>query len=91
MTRQELENWVISKGYSKDKFGHYTRRVINAHLEDGIVTTRFKMQSNSVRYEKQIEVSDYKDGLVHEWMKLAGGYYKNLSITPEGKLSGMKR
>ena len=79
MTKQELENWLISKGYSKDKFGHY-QRTINK------TTTRFKMQANSARYEKKAEIVDH-----NEWLRLAFGYYKNLSITPEGKLSGMKR
>ena len=79
MTKQELENWLISKGYSKDKFGHY-QRTINR------ITTRFKMQANSARYEKKAEIVDH-----NEWLRLASGYYKNLSITPEGKLSGMKR
>ena len=79
MKREELENWLISKGYSKDKFGHYQKTI------KGTVT-RFKMQSNSARYEKKAEIVDH-----NEWMKLASGYYKSLSITPEGKLAGMKR
>ena len=80
MTKQELENWLISKGYSKDKFGHYQK------TSDKGTVTRFKMQSNSVRYEKQVMIVDH-----NEWMRLASGYYKSLSITPEGKLAGMKR
>ena len=86
MKREELENWLISKGYSKDKFGHYQKTVIDTHLENGSVTTRFKMQSNSARYEKKAEIVDH-----NEWLRLASGYYKSLSITPEGKLAGMKR
>jgi len=80
MKREELETWLISKGYSKDKFGHYQK------TSDKGTVTRFKMQSNSARYEKKAEIVDH-----NEWMKLAGGYYKSLSITPEGKLAGMKR
>ncbi len=80
MTKQELENWLISKGYSQDKFGHYQRTNIDGSI------VRFKMQANSARYEKQARIVDH-----NEWLRLALGYYKNLSITPEGKLAGMKR
>ncbi len=80
MKREELENWLISKGYSKDKFGHYQKASNNGTV------TRFKMQSNSARYERKAEIVDH-----NEWIRLASGYYKSLSITPEGKLAGMKR
>ena len=80
MKREELENWLISKGYKKDKFGNYQK------TSDKGTVTRFKMQANSVRYEKQVMIVDH-----NEWMRLASGYYKNLSLTPEGKLAGMKR
>jgi len=79
MTKQELENWLISKGYSKDKFGHYQKTIQGT-------TVRYKMQPFSVRYERQAYIVDH-----NEWLRLASGYYKNLSITPGGKLSGMKR
>ena len=79
MTKQELENWLTSKGYSRDKFGHYQKTV-------GISTVRYKMQANSVRYESQARIVDH-----NEWLRIASGYYKNLFITPEGKLAGLKR
>ncbi len=79
MKRQELEHWLISKGYSKDKFGHYQKS-----FDKGTVA-RFKMQDNSVRYERQAKIVDH-----NEWLRSASGYYKNLSITLEGKLAGMK-
>ena len=80
LTRDLLGNWLYDKGYKRDTFGHYHK------TSDKGTVTRFKMQPNSVRYEKQVMIVDH-----NEWMKLAGGYYKNLSITPEGKLAGMKR
>lgn len=80
LTKDLLGNWLSDKGYSRDKFGHYQK------TSDKGTVTRFKMQANSVRYEKQVKIVDH-----NEWMKLASGYYKNLSITPEGKLSGMRR
>ena len=85
LTKDLLGNWLYDQGYTRDKFGHYIRTSVDVHLEGGSITTRFKMQANSVRYEKQVKIVDH-----NEWMKLASGYYKNLSITPEGKLAGMK-
>ena len=80
MEKGNLENWLEDKGYAKDKFGHYQK------TSDKGIVVRFKMQANSVRYERQAKIIDH-----NEWIKLASGYYKNLSITPEGKLSGMTR
>jgi hypothetical protein len=80
MTKQDFINWVISKGYTKDSYGHYQK------TSDKGTTTRFKIQANSVRYEHKEVIVDH-----NEWLRSASGYYKNLSITPEGKLSGMKR
>ena len=86
LTKELLGNWLSDKGYKRDKFGHYQRTVLDAHVEGGSITTRFKMQSNSVRYEKQAMIGDH-----NEWIRLASGYYKNISITGDGKLAGMKR
>ncbi len=79
LTKDLLGNWLFDKGYTRDRFGHYQRT-------DGETTYRFKMLANSVRYEKQIYVVDK-----NEWMRIMSGYYKNLSITSEGKIAGMKR
>ena len=77
MKREELENWLISKGYSKDKFGHYQKTV-------GETTVRYKMQAFSVRYERRARIVDH-----NEWLRLASGYYKSLSFTAESKLAGI--
>ena len=80
LTKELLGNWLFDKGYKRDKFGHYQK------TSGAGTVTRFKMQPNSVRYEKQCEIGGH-----NEWIRLASGYYKNLSITEEGKLAGMKR
>ena len=85
LTKELLGNWLFDKGYKRDKFGHYTKTIVDPKLEGGKVTVRFKMQSNSVRYEKQIYIVDK-----NQWMRLVSGHYKNLSITEEDKLAGMK-
>uniref|UniRef100_A0A6M3JN62 Uncharacterized protein n=1 Tax=viral metagenome TaxID=1070528 RepID=A0A6M3JN62_9ZZZZ len=80
MTKQEFIDWAISKGYTRDSYGHYQK------TSDKGTITRFKIQANSVRYERKALIVDH-----NEWLRSTSGYYKNLSITPEGKLSGMKR
>ena len=79
MTKQELGNWLISKGYIKDQFGHYQKILSSGEV------VRCKMQDNSVRYEHRALIFDH-----NKWLRIKSGYYKNLSITPEGKLVGMK-
>ena len=79
MTKQEFIDWVISKGYKKDTYGHYQR------TSDKGTVTRFKIQATSARYERRARIVDH-----NEWLRVASGYYKSLSITPEGKLAGMK-
>lgn len=78
MTKQEFMSWAKSKGWKQDKFGHL-------RTEKG--EHRFKLSSIAVRYERQVTFSDGK----HEWIRILSGYYKDLSINSEGKLSGMKR
>lgn len=78
MTKQEFERWVISRGYKKDSYGHYQKA-----NEKGTIH-RFKMQAHSVRYEKKVKIVDH-----NEWIRIASGYYKNLRLTIEDRLSGM--
>jgi hypothetical protein len=80
MTKQEFIKWAKSKGWQEDKFGHLQKAVPAGHF-------RFKLSKILVRYEVQITLSPDK----HEWVRRNSGYYKDLSINPEGKLSGMKR
>jgi len=79
MKREELEQWAIHHHFIKDKFGHYQKTLSNGTV------IRFKMQSNSVRYEEQVKIVDH-----NEWLKVKSGYYKNLSFTADDKLSGLK-
>ena len=78
MKRQDLETWLVGKGYLKDIYGHYQRTI-------GENAIRYKLQASSVRYEKKAHIVDH-----NEWIRLASGYYKDLSITDEDKLRGMK-
>ncbi len=78
MTREQLENWLLGKGYLKDKFGHYQK-------QKGDITYRFKLSSISARYERQAYIIDH-----NEWIRIGSGYYKNLHITSASKLAGIK-
>jgi hypothetical protein len=83
MTKQELINWLISKGYTKDNYGHYQ---VTRNGEK----IRVKIQATSARYEKQINLPTYDGKSEHEWLRIRSGYYKDLSINDKGQLSGMK-
>ncbi len=78
MTKEQLEQWLVSKGYIKDKFGHYQRE-INGN------TYRFKLTSISARYERKARIVDH-----NEWLRIGSSYYKGLRITSAGKLAGIK-
>ncbi len=78
MKKEQLEIWLVSKGFTRDTFGHY-RKEINGNIY------RFKLSNIAARYEKQIHVVDH-----NEWIRIASGYYKDLSITSENKLAGIK-
>lgn len=77
MTKVELESWLVNQGYTRDKFGHYQKT--------GLFTYRFKLQDISVRYERKAQIVDH-----NEWLRIRSGYYKDLSITADGKLAGLK-
>ena len=79
LTKQEVIDWAISKGYHKDKYGH---------LQKG--EHRIKIQATSIRYEVKVHhPAALYSGAKNEWMRLRSGYLKDLSIK-EGKLSGLK-
>lgn len=77
MTKEQLENWLLERGYTKDRFGHF--KMIRTDGKE----TRYKMNKYSVRYELKAQTGG--------WVKCYGGFYKNLSIDEGGKLKGMQR
>jgi hypothetical protein len=81
LTKDELKTWLISRGFTEDKFGHFQK---HSPLQINVIY-RYKIQDISVRFEKQIEVCGK-----HEWLKIKSGYLKNLSINEETHLVGMK-
>lgn len=79
MTKDKLAKWLVAHGYTLDKYGHYQKA-------NSLFTYRFKMQANSARYETKRQIGDH-----NEWVRVSSGYYKDLSIAENGKLSGMNR
>lgn len=79
MDKAALEQWLIRHGYTKDKFGHYQKQFTNGDV------IRMKLSNTSVRRERKAKIIDH-----NEWIRLSSSYYKNLSLTPDDKLSGLK-
>jgi len=79
MKLTEFKKWAKSKGWQEDNYGHL-------HKETDGRKYRFKIGSTSVRYERQALIHDQ-----YEWLQIASGYYKSLSITEDGKLKGLTK
>ena len=81
MTKAEFITWAKSRGWEEDKFGHF-RKVTPATAEH----LRFKLSNVAVRCESQITHS----GGSHEWVRIQSGYLKDLHVTPDNRLAGLK-
>ena len=73
MKKAEVEAFFTKRGLKKDSYGHFK-------TPDGM--TRYKMQSTSIRKERKIV---YESG-GSSWLRVWGGYYKDLYINENGKL-----
>ncbi len=85
ITKQQLETWAEQHGFQKDKWGYFQKSNNGKEY-------RLKLSNIAVRYEVKI----HHDGTKYsqpdnEWIRLQSGYFKDLSITPDGKLVGLKR
>jgi hypothetical protein len=76
MLRSELEQFLVNRGYSKDKFGHYQKTFNNGE------TIRYKMQDVSFRRERKARIVDH-----NEWLRIGGGYYKDFCINTDNKIA----
>ena len=83
--KRQLEQWAEQHGYQKDKWGHYQK---SANGND----YRLKISNIAVRYEFKIHDKGTEYSRPNNrWIRLQSGYFKDLSITPDNKLSGLKR
>ena len=84
LTKQQIIDWAIGKGWELDKWGHLQKKV-------GDKEYRFKLSSTAMRYEAKVHHPGTQYSKPSsEWMRLRSGYYKDLSILPDGKLSGLR-
>jgi len=88
MTKTEFINWALSRGWTEDKFGHLQKTVPfnTSDTSSESEQYRFKLSSTHVRYEKKIGVAIRQT----EWLRIRSGYFKDLSISSDGKLKGLK-
>jgi hypothetical protein len=75
MTRDELIAWATRNGWKLDRWGHLKKEFDNGWH-------RIKLSRIAARHEISTPFG---------WARLASGYLKNLSITPDDKIAGMTR
>jgi hypothetical protein len=75
MTRDALITWATRNGWKLDRWGHLKKEFDNG-------THRIKLSRIAARHEISTPFG---------WARLASGYLKNLSITPDDKIAGMTR
>jgi len=74
MTRDELVAWATRSGWKLDRWGHLQKEFDNG-------PHRLKLSRIAARHEIKTPFG---------WARIHSGYYKDLSITADGKLGGMK-
>ena len=79
ITKEQLEQWTVGKGYVKDKWGHFQK------VHEG-KAYRLKVSNIAVRQEVKVGY----DGGGSDWVRIRSGYFKDLSITPDGRLAGLR-
>lgn len=73
-TREQLIAWATRNGWKLDRWGHLKKEFDNG-------THRLKLSPIAVRHELSTPFG---------WCRVASSYYKNLTITADGKLAGLK-
>lgn len=79
MTKLQLAQYLIGKGWTQDRFGHFHKGEY-----------RIKVQARSVRLEKwyRTEASAYSRS-EKRYIRLRSGYLSKLFIGDQGKLCGL--
>lgn len=78
MKYQEVYDWAIRHGYSKDRYGHLTKAIPEENK-----TYRLRLSKCSVR--KEVKTIGSKFG----WVRLRSGYLRDCSLNDKDQLSGM--
>jgi len=74
ITKDELIKWASSQGWKLDRWGHLQKEFDNG-------THRLKLSRIAARHEVKTPFG---------WARLNSGYYKDLHLTADEKLVGMK-
>lgn len=83
MKIDEIKSWLLTRGYTPDKYGHYQKTLT---MGDKSTTYRYKIQDISIRKEVQVTYSDGK----HDWVRIASGYISKLSLNDKNQIVGLK-
>lgn len=75
VTREQFVEWAILNGWKLDRYGHFQKVE-----HEGLRQYRLKLSRIAVRYEVKSHAG---------WVRVRSAYFKDLSITPEGKLLGL--
>jgi len=73
ITKDQLITWATAHGWQRDRWGHLQKEFDNG-------THRLKLSRIAARHEIKTP---------HGWFRVRSGYYKDLTITADGKLAGM--
>ena len=91
LTKQQIIDWATARGWHLDRYGHLQKVGKLKDKEGKPIEYRIKLSSTAMRYEVKVHYDGGQYGKPsNEWMRLRSGYYKDLTITDEGKLSGLK-
>lgn len=66
-------------GFTEDRYGNFIKTNERGKY-------RFKIQATSVRFESQCNHGDGSKS----WVKIRGAYLKDVMISADGKISGLK-
>ena len=74
ITKDQLIEWATRNGWKLDRWGH-----LKKEFPDG--AHRIKLSRIAARHEVHTPFG---------WCRTASGYYKDLQLTADGKLAGLK-
>lgn len=80
LTKEDIQKWAKRKGWTQDRFGNLKKKHFSGHY-------RIKLKPLCVRLEVQVV---HSNGVIpSSWVMVQRGIYRNLSISPEGRLLGL--
>ena len=84
ITKQGMVEWALRHQYSKDKWGHYQKEMNGE-------TYRLRLSNVMARRERKLHFEGTEYSSPHnEWTRLRSGYYKDISLSQDDKLKGLK-